>query len=115
MVQNPARRASAADVHTSDGATSKSPREGLRCLRVECEHCTEALPRIFGILAQQALIPATIGYRLLDDTLTIELVFGGLDERTGELLLGRIERILTVLRVEIMAVSPPESDATASP
>ena len=79
----------------------KAPREALWRLDVECRSCTEALPRLFGLLAQHGLIPATIDYQKGKDGFVITMTIAPADGRIAALLAGRIEQIVTVTRVAI--------------
>lgn len=97
MLSSAVARASAAPCPSS----VKAPREALWRLDVDCRSCTEALPRLFGVLAQQGLIPATIDYRATAQGFAITMTVAPANDRIAALLAGRIERIVTVTRVEI--------------
>jgi acetolactate synthase regulatory subunit len=106
MTSSAVPRASAAPVTLPVSARSKAPRAGLWRLEVECRSCTEALPRLFGVLAQHALIPATIDYNKGSDGFAISLVVAPSDARTATLLTGRVERIVSVTKAAIQQCAP---------
>ncbi|WP_147391757.1 hypothetical protein [Pelagerythrobacter aerophilus] len=80
---------------------------------MEADHCSEVLPRVLGIGAQQSLIPSTIAYECEYERLRIEVDIGGLEAHTGALLAARIERIISVRSVELVAgLAPPSPGST---
>jgi len=85
---------------------AKTPNAHTWRLHVVCSSCTEALPRIFGILAQHELLPLTIDYCRKADGFTVTLLIAPTDEHAAMLLTRRVERIVTVTQVEIVAVDP---------
>lgn len=97
MLNSPVAHASAAHRMTP----VKTLPEALWRLDVVCRSCTEALPRLFGLLAQHGLIPATIDYRKGSDGFAIGLTVAPADARIAALLTSRIEQIVTVTQVSI--------------
>lgn len=86
---------------------SKAPRATLRRLSVEASECEQFLPRLLGIVANYALIPASIDYARTADGLRVDIVVADVDERTAGLLEGRIGRLIQVRQTSVTAVDCP--------
>jgi hypothetical protein len=97
---------------SSTVTAAKAPRERLWRLQVECRSCSEALPRLFGLLARHEIIPATIDYRCEADGFAITLIIAPPDARVAALLAGRIERIVTISKVLVAPLEPSQMPAS---
>ena len=68
-------------------------------LIVEASPCTEFLPRLLGVVAQQNLIPRALAFSREAEGLRVEVALDNIDDRTLTLMTGRIERIIAVAKV----------------
>lgn len=105
-----ARPASVAPTSDHTATAAKPPRATLRQLVVEADFCPEMLPRLFGILAQQALLPLAIDYARSRDSVTVSITLAPVVPAVAALLVGRIERIVTVRRAGF--ATPPALNHT---
>ena len=62
------------------------------------------LPRVLGIISQQALIPTAMTLNGLGGSLSLTLILDDLDEQLADLLIGRISRVISIRSVALVPV-----------
>lgn len=88
---------------------SKAPRERLVRLAVEADPCPQVFLRTLGFVAQQALIPLSIGYECKEEMLRFEIIVDDLSERAADTLLHRVCNLVTVREAKLLPVPQPPS------
>ena len=75
----------------------------LHRFHVTADLCPQAMLRILGLIAQNSLIPRRVVCERLEDRLFAEISVAGLSAERAEILLAKIESIVTVRAVVLSA------------
>ncbi|MBC9034037.1 hypothetical protein IAG41_16740 [Sphingomonas sp. JC676] len=75
---------------------TKQPRNTLARLRVEAQLCPQVMMRVLGLIAQQAIVPATIQFERRTRSVRFEIAVDGLSDHSAEILLEKVRMIVTV-------------------
>jgi len=85
-------------------ATAQSKSRSRVRLVIEADRCVEMLPRVLGIISQQALIPAGMSLHGLGGSLSLTLILDDLDEHLAGLVIGRIRRAISIRSVSLVPI-----------
>ena len=85
-----------ADRLSNLGTRTKTPRASLARLRVEAHLCPQVMMRVLGLIAQQAIVPATIQFERRARSVRFEIEVDGLSDQSAQILLEKVRMIVTV-------------------
>lgn len=75
---------------------TKAPQDSLARLRVEAQLCPQVMMRVLGLIAQQAIVPATIQFERRARTVRFEIGVNGLSDQSEQTLLEKVRMIVSV-------------------